>query len=243
MVAAIPLIHTRKRRYRESGEKAVAASQRNDFNAVRVSQHHESLQSSDSLMYHYNDIIIIGHGCLIIPALFLAWWYWTKRTARRVVHGVITFTHRGRSCSSTSPENPIDAITICNGDDDTGPYFNGCAGQPSSPQSTQTNESSSYYRSWDDVLPEGSSSDSSTHFRFINWMKRTKTSRTRRSVKTTTLHNLYNNSVKKGESHQNYTESGKPIVTHILAPNNSSPTGVEMFVIEYPQQNVTSRQS
>jgi hypothetical protein len=255
------LMHRRKR-----GRKAdvmtsevvialVAKSPPNDFKAVHRTPLHPGLENDAVVVMnnHHNNEIYIGHGCLIIPAIFLVWWYWTKRTARRVVHDVITFTHRARSSSSMSTHTPMDATTICNdnGNVDIGPYFNGCTTHASSTTSHLPNESSQNYRSWEDTLPKGSSSDDTTTFRFIHWMKRTKTSRTRQ----TTLHNLHNDGIrhemnkKLTESVQTLpkhshdvddthrrVESAPKMVTQIQTPNNPTHSGIEMFVIEYPQQ-------
>ena len=233
----------------------ITKSQRNGLKAFRS----PPIAGFDFQHHHRIAEIYIGHGCLLIPAIFLVWWYWTKRTARRVVHGVITFTHRGRSSSSMSTSDPLDTTpTICNGDDDidVGSYFNGCTAQPSSSASQNPNVSSSYYRSWEDAQPERSSSDSTTNFRFIDWMKRTKSSRTRQAVQTTTLSNLHNNAIPRNGTNQKHTETVPPLpnhendaietnrkldstpkfITHIQAPSSSTHGGIEMFVIEYPQQ-------
>ena len=34
--------------------------------------------------------IRIAHGCLLIPAVFVFWWYWTQRAARRTMRGLLT---------------------------------------------------------------------------------------------------------------------------------------------------------
>ena len=242
-------IRTRKRGRNLNARSHEDEATMNDFSTARLMQHPEL--ASDVLQY-YPHIVTIGYGCLLIPAIFLAWWYWTKRTARRVVHGVITFTHRDRS-STSPPASPFDATTlICSGDDDVdrGPYFHGCTTHASSPKSQQPNESTDYYQSWDDSLPKGKK------FRFVHWMNRTKTSRTRQTVHTTTLHNLRNNTIEETVMSPKYTGvteavpcdvdgndayrkmgSAPNIVTHIQAPNNpTTHTGIEMFVIEYPQQ-------
>lgn len=233
----------------------VAKSTPNDFKATRGTA---PLKNDAVVLMNHNKPIYIGHGCLIIPAIFLVWWYWTKRTARRVVHGVITFTHRSRSSSSMSTPAPMEAITICNDGDniDVGQYFSECTTQASSTaKSNLPNESSHYYQSWEDTLPKGSSSDDTTKFRFIHWMKRTKTSRTRQAVRTTTLHNLHNDAIHHG-TNQKHTkavqnlpshcrdvddthrrlDSTPKIGTQIQTPNNPTHSGIEMFVIEYPQQ-------
>jgi hypothetical protein len=254
-------IHRRKR-----GRKAealtsevvvalVAKSTPNDFKAVRGTA---PLENDAVVLMNHNKAIYIGHGCLIIPAIFLVWWYWTKRTARRVVHGVITFTHRSRSSSSMSTPAPMDSITICSDGDnvDVSQYVNGCTTHASSTTTSHLpNESSHYYRSWEDTLPKESSSDDTAKFRFIHWMKRTKTSRTRQTVRTTTLQNLHNNDIqhemnqKRTEAVQNLpnhsrdeddthlrVDSAPKILTQIQTPNNPTHSGIEMFVIEYPQQ-------
>lgn len=248
-----------------TNEEVTFVSSPINWNIVSLTQQQPQVEHRD-LLQHHRHAVTIGHGCLLIPAIFLVWWYWTKRTARRVVHGVITFTHRGRSSSSSSSHAQFDTTTtICSGEDNVnvGPCFHGCAVHASSPESHHRNESSHDYRSCDDTLPNGSSSDSGSKFRFIDWMKqRTKTSRTKQTVRTTTLHNLHNSITKESGMNQIFTkatetlprknddrngfrnmESAPESNTHIQVPNNPTDTGIEMFVIEYPQQMTHSSNS
>jgi hypothetical protein len=223
-------------------EDVTFATTLNDINVVRVMQHPEI---DRNLLQYHPHLVNIGYGCLLIPAIFLVWWYWTKRTARRVAHGVITFTHRGRSSTRSTP-SPLDpTTTIYSGDDDGDRDPQKYTTYASSSESHQPNESCGYYRSWDDTLPK------EKKFRFIPWMKRTKTSRTRQTVYTSDgianskMDQQYADIVEtvscNDYTYDGYRSMGSPsnFVANIQTPSNPTTgnhTGIEMFVIEYPQQ-------
>jgi hypothetical protein len=130
---------------------------------------------------HSPPVIMTAHGCLLIPAAFFAWWYWTKHTTRRVVRGVLTFA-RGRAPTS------VDQTALGMSEDSV--FSNPTA---SSPSTAATEECPDPFFG----LHEHSTSDSSTTFRFIRWLKGTKSSRLRYKAraKTRNLHSAPNPSV------------------------------------------------
>jgi hypothetical protein len=122
-------------------------------------------------------IVVTAHGCLLIPAAFFAWWYWTKRTTRRLVRGLLTYARGGAPMTvDRTTLGMTEASILSNPFDHT-----------TSLQSKTTDQS----HDPDIGLPEDSSSDSSTTFRFIRWLKGTKSSRVRHKVRTATRQNLH----------------------------------------------------
>jgi len=56
--------------------------------------------------------IRIAHGCLLIPAIFVFWWYWTKRAARRAMRGLLTNAGANHTKDETAEDDgPIGAAS------------------------------------------------------------------------------------------------------------------------------------
>jgi hypothetical protein len=207
---------------------------------VPTTPHDELFPSQSNEQQKPHTPLMIGYGCLLIPAVFLIWWYWTKRTARRVVSKVITFSHRG----SSSPSDDV-STTICNcehDDNPTSPYY-------SSYTSTSPQSEPYHYKSWDDdVMPEGSSSNKNNAFRFFHWMKRngtnSKTSRTRPKVYNPHEYKSPNemelsspNARTTNQLPINTLQTTQIVVVQGLVPEttNIDHFPIEMYVMEYPQ--------
>lgn len=124
-----------------------------------------------------SSIISTGHECLLIPAAFLAWWYWTKRTTRRVVRGVLTYARGGTPTA-------IDCTSLGRSEDSI------CSNRADHASPIQAKSIDESQNSLFD-LPENSLKDSSSPtFRFIRWLKGTKGSRIRHKVHVATRQNL-----------------------------------------------------
>ena len=58
---------------------------RSDRMSVAMNRDPQSPQSRER---HVPDNhVMLTHGCLLIPVFVVAWWYWTKRKARRAISG------------------------------------------------------------------------------------------------------------------------------------------------------------
>ena len=113
---------------------------------------------------------VIAHGCLLIPVAFGFWWYWTKRTVRRVFRGLLTYTSNAECMGPTAAKPTENA------------YYK------SDHRASSSN--ADQFHSWEDVMHQERQDDNTS--RFVRWFhgSGTRNSRARRRVHAATLHNL-----------------------------------------------------
>jgi hypothetical protein len=97
----------------------------------------------------------IAHSCLLIPVGLVFWWYWTKRTARRLLRGMLP--HSTTTACGSVPED-----YQCHhpeGEDDNPNSTFACSA--TSPRSDQ-------FQSWEDVVDQ---EPQDRKLRFVRWFK------------------------------------------------------------------------
>lgn len=134
--------------------------------------------TSPDIRFNHPTPLVTAHGCLLIPFAFGFWWYWTKRTARRMVSGLLTYTGNPEFKRSSSVAEPTE-----------NDMYRRSEWNKSDELSSPTSDADMFY-SWDDVIDQESPDDNT--LRFVRWFKsnETKVSSARRRVHAATLNNL-----------------------------------------------------
>jgi hypothetical protein len=193
----------------------------------------QQLHSSPSLSPP--PIITITHECLLIPVAFGLWWYWTKRTARKVYKSLLRIAP---ACSEEQEDDNDDLPDLSIHNQYYHYNYNHNNASISSPNHT-TNKyhtDNDVFQSWNDVeascqkYPTNSSTSSNPHdttttqsssgMRWVRWIKSSSapltgssTSRKERQVRIMTLQNL-----RQQQQQQNRTTSVRSI--HATSPTS-----------------------
>lgn len=134
-----------------------------------------------SLKTHVHPTPVITHGCLLIPFAFMVWWYWTKRTVRRVVRGLLTSAGNNDACTgpAASTNSPTSAAA-------TGHSFSNTSSDPNREKASAFDDADQF-NSWEDVIHQEDST-----LRFVRWFEGKDAGSTiaRRRVHAATLNNL-----------------------------------------------------
>jgi hypothetical protein len=164
----------------------------------------------DTVIGYPPPVIMTAQSCLLIPAAFIAWWYWTKRTTKRMFRGFLTFA-RGKAPAS------VDITALGMSEDSV--FSNPVDHAAPSPSSATTDEYQDLY----DGLTDASLSDSSTTFRFIRWLKGTKSSRVRHKVRTATRKNLRGSPIPPVSDATDHAQNPNPLPTDAKVSGNAIP--------------------
>lgn len=142
----------------------------------------------------------VAYGCLFVPVVFAAWWYWTRRGARKFVRKLMLTTSnmRSPSCDSAAIDNSMA--------DDTS-------------HAPPTRASSSdQFRSWNDVV-EQESPDMSV--RFVRWIKGNHSASGKRQMNAVSKRTLRQR-MQRNLPSQQQDDKALPILSQVLSGGEDS---------------------